>query len=372
MNSKQRVLATIDHVEPDRVPVDLWALPPVTDNLRVHFGVDDPATGFPQRSLSPAESRGSGQAGYGDEAVWQALGIDLRSVWPAYVGPPLPTFDDGSWRDWWGLCKRMIGPFEEVVGPPLADAQTIADVEAHPWPDPDWFDYEGLRSTCEALSEYALVIRDPGPYATCVLRVAMFLRGMEKLMMDLAMNPDLAQSIIERVERFYLEFDRRIFEAVGDLTDIYFIADDMGVQDGLMISPRMFRQFIRPSLERFIAQAKAHGQRVMYHTCGAVRRLIPDFIEMGVDILNPIQVSAKGMGPAGLKQDFGDALCFHGAMDIQAVLSQGTPDEVRAEVTRLCQVLGQGGGFILAPTNNVMPETPIENILALCEAVQEV
>ena len=108
MNSKQRVLATIDHIEPDRVPADLWALSPVTDNLRVHFGVDDPSKGFPPRSLSRAESRGSGQAGHGDEAVWQALGIDLRSVWPAYVGPPLPTFDDGSWRDWWGLCKCMI------------------------------------------------------------------------------------------------------------------------------------------------------------------------------------------------------------------------------------------------------------------------
>jgi uroporphyrinogen decarboxylase len=138
----------------------------------------------------------------------------------------------------------MIGPFEEVVEPPLANAQTVADVEAHPWPDPNWFDYEGLRPTCEVLSEYALVVRDPGPNATCVLRLAMFLRGMEKFMMDLALNPDLAQAIIARVERFYLEFDRRIFEAVGDLTDIYFIADDVGVQDGLMISPRMFRKFI--------------------------------------------------------------------------------------------------------------------------------
>jgi uroporphyrinogen decarboxylase len=172
MNGRERVLAAINHVEPDRVPVDLWALPPVTGRLREHFGVED------------------------DEGVWQALGVDLRSVWPNYVGPRLPTFDDGSWVDWWGLRKRMVGPFEEVIEPPLADAQTVADVEAHPWPDPDWFDYDGLRPTCEALSEYALVIRDPGPNATCVLHLAMFLRSMEKFMMDLALNPDLARAIM--------------------------------------------------------------------------------------------------------------------------------------------------------------------------------
>ena len=114
MNSKERVLAAIDRVEPDRVPVDLWALSPVTDNLRAHLSADD------------------------DEGVWRALGVDLRSVWPAYAGPALPTFNDGSWLDWWGLHKRMIGPFEEVVEPPLAAAQTVADIEAHPWPDPDW------------------------------------------------------------------------------------------------------------------------------------------------------------------------------------------------------------------------------------------
>lgn len=341
MISKERVLAAIKQIEPDRVPVDLWALPPVTDKLRAHLGADD------------------------DEGVWRALGVDLRSVWPAYVGPELPTYDDGTWMDWWGLGKKMIGPFEEVVAPPLAGAQSVADVEAYPWPDPDWFDFDGMRPACQGLREYALVVRDAGPNATCVLRMAMFLRSMEKLMMDLAMNPKLAQAIIARVEAFYLEFDRRIFDAVGDLTDIYFIADDVGVQSGLMISPGMFKRFIRPSLERYIEQAHRYGQKVMYHSCGAVRRLIPDLIDMGVDILNPIQTSAEEMDPAELKREFGDALCFHGAMDIQTVLSQGTAEQVRDEVKRLCDILGPGGGFILAPTNNVMPETPVENVMAL-------
>jgi uroporphyrinogen decarboxylase len=303
--------------------------------------------------------------------MWRALGIDLRSVWPTYVGPPLSFFEDCRWLDWRGLQKRMMGPFEEVIQPPLAAAETVAEVEALPWPDPDWFDYAGMRPQCGALSGYALVIRDIGPHATCILRVAMFMRGMEQFMMDLVMDLSLAQAIIDRVEAFYLELDRRIFETVGDLTDIYFIADDVGVQDGLMISPKMFRKFIKPSLERFIAQAKAYSQSVMYHTCGAVRPLIPDFIEMGVDILNPVQVSAKGMNPEGLKRDFGRDLCFHGAVDIQTILSKGTPGQVRAEVKRLCDALGQGGGFVLAPTNNVMPETAVENILAMYEQARD-
>ena len=246
MNSKERVLATINHNEPDRVPVDMWALPPVTDKLRAHFGLD------------------------GIEGVWQSLGIDLRFVWPAYIGPPLETFDDGSYMDWWGIRKIMVGPFEEVIIAPLADAQTPADIENHTWPDPDWFDYQGLRPVCEALSEYALVIRDPGSNATCVFRLAMLLCGMAKLMMDLGVNPALVRAIIARVEHFYLELNRRILEAVGDLTDIYFIADDVGSQNGLLISPQMFRQFIKPSMMRFSEQAHAYNQKVMYYSCEAM------------------------------------------------------------------------------------------------------
>ncbi len=259
----------------------------------------------------------------------------------------------------------MVGLFEEVVGAPLEDAETLADVKAHIWSDPDWFDVEGMRDQCHDLSDFALVIRDAEQYATCVLRVAMYVRTMGKFMMDLALNPQLARAIITRVEAFYLKLDRRILQVAGDLADIYFIVDDVGVQDGLTISPKMFRSFIKPRLRRFIEHAHRYGQKVMYHTCGAVRRLIPDFIEMGVGILNPIEVSASGMDPVVLKQAYSDKLSFHGAMNIQTVLSDGTPDQVRAEVEHLVKVLGSGGGFILAPTNNLMPDTPAANVVAM-------
>jgi len=220
VHSKERVLRAINHQQPDQVPCDFWGLEETKAKLRQHFGVAD------------------------NESFLQALGVDLRSVWPAYVGPELRAFPDGSVEDWWGTRRKMLGGIDSVVFHPLGEATTVEEVEAHAWPDPDWFDYEGLRETCLELQDYALVSRDTGPNTTCVLRVAMFLRGMDKFMMDLALNPELAQRIIAKVEAFYLEFDRRIFEAAGDLIDIYMIADDFGTQSGLLISPRMLRAFI--------------------------------------------------------------------------------------------------------------------------------
>ncbi len=323
------------------MPVDLWAVPAAADNLRTYLGLSD------------------------DEAVRQALQVDLRSVWPTYIGPDHPTFPDGSWTDWWGCRRAYVGGFDEVIASPLASAETLHDIQAYPWPDPAWFDVDELRDRCLAWRDYALVIRDPDQFATCVLRVAMYLRGMEQFMLDMALNPAIAHAVITHIETFYLELNRRILKAVGDLADIYFIADDVGMQSGLLISPDMFRRYVRPSLTRFIAQAHAHGLRVMYHTCGAVRQLIPDFIEIGVDILNPVQTSARGMEPAALKREYGDQLCFHGGVDLQTVLTRSTPAQVREHVQRLIETLGAGGGYILAPTNNLMPDTPVQNILAM-------
>lgn len=347
MNSKSRVLAAVALQEPDRVPVDLWALPPVTFQLRSHFRLEK------------------------DAAVWQALGVDLRSVWPEYIGPQPKVYPNGSWIDWWGIHKKMVGPFDEIVNYPLAGLCSVEEIEKYSWPDPGWFDYKGLQQMCEQFENYALVIRDPGPYATCVLRVAMYLRSMDQFMRDLVLNPEIAQAILSRVARFYLEMNRWILESVGDRTDICFIADDMGTQDRLLISPNMFDQFIKPHLKQFIDLAKEHGQRVMYHSCGAIKPLIPRFVDLGIDILNPIQVSAQGMDPAELKREFGESLCFHGAMDVQTVLSRRGPDEVKEEVSKLCSILGAKGGYILAPTNNILPGTPLENILAAYEAARQ-
>jgi uroporphyrinogen decarboxylase len=347
MKSKERVLRAINHEEPDRVPCDFWGLEDTKARLRAHFGVED------------------------DEGFLEALGIDIRSVWPAYIGPEKKTYPDGSLEDFWGIRRKKIGGFDTVILNPLREASSIEEVEAYPWPDPDWFDYKGFREKCEKLSDYALVSRDTGPNTTCVLRVAMFLRGMDKFLMDLVLNPDLARAIISKVEGFYFEHDRRMFEEAGDLLDIYMIADDLGTQSGLLISPAMWREFVAPSIRKFIVQAKKYGMRIMLHSCGAIRPLIPDFIEMGVEILNPIQTTAKGMVPRELKEKFGEELCFHGSIDTQHTLPFGTPEEVAAEVRDRIKTLGPGGGFILAPSQTLGPDVPLENIIAMYETAHE-
>jgi len=345
MNSKERVLKAIDHEEPDSLPCDLWGLEETKTRLRNYFGVKD------------------------NEGFLQALGVDIRSVQPAYIGPELKSYPDGSWEDWWGLRLKTIGGMDTVVFNPLGEVTTVEEVGTHSWPDPDWFDYEGLRETCLELQDYALVSRDVGANTTCVLRVSMHLRRMDQFMTDTILNPDLVRAIVKKVEEFYLGYDRRTFEAAGDLINIYMIADDFGSQDRLLMSPITLREFIYPSLRRFIEQGKRYGMKIMFHCCGAVRSPIPDFIEMGVDILNPIQTSAKGMVPRELKGEFGQALCFHGSLDTQHTLPFGTPEKVAAEVRDRIEALAAGGGFICAPSQTIAPDVPIENVIALYETV---
>jgi len=183
--------------------------------------------------------------------------------------------------------------------------------------------------------------------------------------LDLITHPEFAERLFQKITEFYLELNYRCFEEAGEKIDIFMLGDDMGTQEGLLVSPKSFRQLIRPYLTEHVRLAKRYGLRVMLHSCGAVRELIPDFIEMGVDILNPVQVRARGMRTAELKQEFGDVLSFHGSVDVQQTLPAGKPENVRAEVRERIETLGRRGGFILCSTHNIQGDTPLENILAM-------
>lgn len=344
MYPKERVLESISHHQTDRVPVDYWSTEEVDKKLIEYMGVSN---------------RGE---------LLQALGIDIRYVFPPYIGPPLRTFSDGSQEDIWGVRRKKVATasavYSEVYYSPLSETIAPEELNDFPWPDPDWFDYSQIKNLCDKYESYAIISVDERTNRTAVLHEAIYLCGMEKIMMDLALNPSFVHKLFEEITEFYTEVNKRILKAGSGKIDILLIGDDLGTQDNLIMSPEMLRQFIFPYLKRYIDLCKEYKVRVMFHSCGAIKEIIPDLIELGIEILNPIQVRAKGMAPSELKSKFGDRLCFHGGVDIQQTLPFGKPEDVKKEVRERINTLGKEGGYILAPTHNFQEEVPLENIIA--------
>jgi uroporphyrinogen decarboxylase len=241
----------------------------------------------------------------------------------------------------------------------------VADLKNYAWPEPDWWDFTPMPEVIAQLDEfqeYHLRFRMGSVFET-----AWQLRGMQELLMDLALNPEIPRYIMERLTDIQLENTRRVLELVGHRLDMLYFYDDVATQNSLMISPSMWRTFVRPCHARLIELAKAYNIPVMYHCDGAIYPLIPELIELGVDLLNPIQTDAKGMAPKRLKEEFGDRLSFHGGIDIIKTLPRGSAEEVRAEVRERIQVLGRNGGYIVASSHHIQADTPLENILAMYE-----
>ncbi len=200
-----------------------------------------------------------------------------------------------------------------------------------------------------------------------MFELAWQLRGMQEMLMDLAMNPALPAYIMERITEVLVANIHAALAVAGDRIDMVYFYDDVATQQALMISPKMWGEYIRPCHQQLIDAAKQYGKQVMYHCDGALRPLIPHLLDMGIDVLNPVQADAPGMEPEGLKADFGDRLSFHGGIDIIDTLPRGTTDDVRAEVRERMQVLGEGGGYIMASSHHIQPDTPLANVLAMYE-----
>jgi len=358
MTHRQRVLTALSHQPPDRVPWDYWAASEISQRFRDHLGLPD------------------------QESLLRHLDVDLRYVaGPSLVGQELRQYPDGSILDLWGVRRRTktVGQgqyqwtYKHLVQSPLALATSVEDIESYArWPSADWWDYSQLEQQCRAYAGYAVVSAGDRLDRTAQLKPMMYLRGMEQTYVDLALNPDLAQAIIEHLTDYYLEYNRRVFEATNGAIDIFMMGDDFGTQTGPMISPEMWRQFFRPGFAAFIELAHSYGLQVMHHTCGSVVDLIPDFIDCGLDILQSLQPQAAGMDLGRLRREFGRDLCFHGGLDIQGVLPHGTPDQVREHVaSQLAAVGGHEGGYLLSTAHNIQPDTPLNNVLALFEAYGE-
>ena len=352
MTSAERVLAATEHREPDRVPVDFWWSVEMKDKLLRHLGL-----------------------GTVDE-LQDYLGSDLRCVYPAYAGPDLRRFEDGSFEDFWGVIRSPFryetgGTYYEVMSPALADATSLDDIELLRWPDPDWFDYDSLAGECDRYPDHAIVVGKMGRECQTLFIQLWYYRGLENSLMDLVAWPEMVEALVARIMAFRLEHLKRILAAARGRAHILQLADDYGAQGGLMLSRDAWLRYFAPHLRTMADMAHEAGLKVFLHCDGDIRQIIPDLTDLGVDILNPIQPGAGGMDPAGLKRDFGDRLCFHGAVDTQTTLPFGAEEEVIEEVRERIQVLGEGGGYILAPVHTVEPDVPVENLLAVYRAARE-
>ena len=344
MNHRERILAAIARQPVDRLPTDIWATPEVRDNLQDVFGCSSFV------------------------AVWDHLGIDgIVGIAPDYVGPPLPDLGPDRQIDEWGIVRKWQpyaqGGYWEYDVHPLANAETLADLDAYAWPQPAWYDFSVLRDKAREHPQRAILY---GYIA--IFYYHNLLRGLERSLMDLVLRPAFTQHLVGRIAETFLDIHQAGFEAAGGQVDICQVTDDYGSQQGLLISPAMFATVYRPWIARAIDLVKRYGIKVFHHDDGAIRDLIPDFISLGIDILNPIQWRCYGMEQAGLARDFAGQVCFHGGMDNQHTLPFGTADDVRREVEYNVATLGRlGTGYILAPCHNIQPNTPIENIIAMYE-----
>jgi uroporphyrinogen decarboxylase len=344
MTPRERWKAVLARKPVDRVPCDIWATDEVFAQLANELNCED------------------------RWGVIDKLEIDAPYlVSPRYIGPALPEN-----QTVWGVTVQNVdygrGAYSEAIGHPLALCATVAEIHRHSWPAVEWFDYADIKDQCRKHAHRVIRCGYVEPFL-----VYSQMRGLEQALMDLVTAPDLVECAFDHIFDFSTRCLERALDQVGEnMIDITVPSEDLGSQHGPLFSLACFRRFHKPRFQRYIDFARQAHMAIFYHTDGAARDFIPELVELGVDILNPIQYRCPGMDRATLKSDFGDKLVFHGAVENQEVLPFGTPRQVRREVVECFETLGRGGGYICAPCHNIQPGTPVENILAMYDTIQEI
>jgi len=368
MSHRERVMRALDHREPDRVPLAAYTMTDVCyGNLRKHL------------RLPAAQLQYQGDVSnivVPDEDVLEHFDLDTRDVAVTSTSARLsPEESDEYYEDAYGVGYRKRGVwFYYPEKHPLAGERTVADIEKYPWPEPGHdIEENALREKVSELREgtdAALVMNVGGT----MFAIAWFMCG-DDWFIDLATNEPFVDALMEKLLELQLGHAERVFDIVGpDAIDVAICStDDFGMQSGLLISPEQYRQFFKPLQRAFIEYVRQRSNaKIFMHCDGAIYPLIPDFVDIGVDILNPVQVECEGLGDtAHLKREFGKDLTFWGALNNQHVLSFGTPQEMEDEVRRRIDDLAPGGGFVLTPRWAVRTEVPPENLCAIYEAVEK-
>lgn len=367
MNSRERFLAAVNHQEPDRVPIDLGRhVGSLHRNayLKLREYLADPTLQNEDKILDRMV-----QNVFPDEKLLQKFGVDFRWLVPNWVG--VEEISQDSYRDMWGVHWQYMLDAYSVSYSPLQEA-TIADLDHYDWPDPyNPAMFAGLQEQAKHWyenTEYAVVADS---IKGGILTKAFQIRGYEEMFMDLINNVEFAEALMDKLLWLYKEMWTEFLKEVGPYTQMVYFTDDIGGQNAMLISPDTFRRLLKPRLKELIDHIKGQADvKFMYHTDGSLADVIEDIIEIGVDVLNPIQTSAVGMETHILKEKYGDRLVFHGAIDVQQVLPASTPAEVRYDVAKRIHDLGRGGGYILSPCHNIGSDVAPENMMAMFEAAQ--
>jgi uroporphyrinogen decarboxylase len=385
MTSRERVNMAMAHREPDRVPLDFLAVPEIFDALAERLRPDPAPFADLDRWMQPER-----------EALLAAVGADCRLLsYDMFVKYPASLLRPGAREDWWSSANRstpnrmwrQMGPDglildvfgigarrsrddfgvrENYADHPLAEVRTVDDLSRFTWPEPDWWDFSEVPEALDKLTASAGDVHVRYRVGS-VFEIAWQLRGLEAFLMDLLAEPDLAEGIMDRLADLHVENTRRFLQKAAGRVDMIYVYDDVATSQSLLMSLDNWRTLIRPRHERIVAVAREFGVKFMYHTDGAVWPLIPDLIEMGVDLLNPIQTDLPEMDAARLKRAFGDRLSFHGGVSIVDVLPKGAPAAVSNEVRRLVNILGADGGYILSSSHHIQADTPAANVLAMTD-----
>ena len=374
MNHRDRLLAAINHREPDRVPVDLGATA-VTSlhidthrKLKAHFGINDPEETIVNRMM---------QTVLPHEEILKRFDVDVRGVFMGRLDsrPEIerPLNSSTVYTDEWGVTriKPPTSHYYDLYECPFdREDLTITDVNNYNWPDPeDPGRYRGVVERARELREktdYGVMF----VFNVNVVHVPQFMRGFYLWFEDLLLRPELLRTMMRRVVDIHLAVGERILPQVAPYVDIVQVSDDMGTQDRLQFSPEIYREIIKPfHREIYNMIHDLTSAKLWLHSCGAISEVLDDLIEIGVDIINPVQVAAKGMEIESLKERFGDRIVFWGGIATQKLLPQGSPEEGAETVRRTAKILGKGGGYVLCGTHNIQPEVPEENIITKYDTI---
>jgi uroporphyrinogen decarboxylase len=366
MTSRERVIKALNHQKTDRVPIDLGG---AASNLNdgVYFRLKE----YLKISGDIEPFRHNTTSNYYDVRILDRIGIYFRRVYMRQINRDIYSKDKPYYKNEWGVTHYWDGKYCNPIDAPLKNAGR-EEIETYNWPKAsEIYDAGMIENEARRLYEntdYAVVARMP---CWGLFDIAHQLRGMEQFLMDMVEEPDTARLIVEKVLECVMDIYGMMLDALGKYVQIVETCDDMGSQNSQIFSCATYREILKPSRTKLneLVHQKAPEAKIFFHCCGAIANLIPDIIESGVDILNPLQPNAVGMDPGILKEKYGDKLCFHGCIDTQKAL-RGTVSDTREEVKLKINILAKNGGYILAPANHIMSDVPLENVLAMYETAK--